>query len=142
VAVGVFVGITPTIPFHTVLAFILALFLRGSKPAAVIGAWVANPLTIPLFYAGSYKAGSFLFLRSVSERTDVRSIVILLQQPLPFLDKVSGVNEFFFNNVDVAWKILAGGVILGIIPAVLSYAITLKFCSTYLPTKEKKEIDI
>ena len=57
IAIGVFVGITPTIPLHTVLAIALAVALRGSKLAAALGVWVANPLTIPIFYYGSYQLG-------------------------------------------------------------------------------------
>ena len=59
-AVGVFVSITPTIPFHTVIAIALAFILRGSKPAAAIGVWFCNPVTLPLFYLASYKTGMFL----------------------------------------------------------------------------------
>ena len=33
-AIGVFVGFTPTIPFHTVLAVALAFLFKGSKAAA------------------------------------------------------------------------------------------------------------
>jgi uncharacterized protein (DUF2062 family) len=46
VAIGIFVGITPTIPFHTILALILAMILRGSKIAALLATvLVSNPLT-------------------------------------------------------------------------------------------------
>ena len=59
-AIGVFVAITPTIPFHTVLAVSLAALVRGSKLAAALGVWVSNPLTIPIFYYGSYRLGRFV----------------------------------------------------------------------------------
>jgi uncharacterized protein (DUF2062 family) len=44
-AIGVFVAITPTIPFHTILAIALAVFLKGGKPAAILGVWVSNSIT-------------------------------------------------------------------------------------------------
>ena len=51
VAVGTFVGITPTIPFHTVLALFLAFILRGSKIAALLtSVLISNPLTFLLQY--------------------------------------------------------------------------------------------
>ena len=59
-AIGVFVGITPTIPFQTALAVALAALCRGSKPAAVLGIWSGNPVTMPLLYAGSYKLGMLI----------------------------------------------------------------------------------
>ena len=58
-AIGVFVGITPTIPFHTIFALILAFIFRASKTASVAGVWIANPITIPIFYIASYKIGLF-----------------------------------------------------------------------------------
>ena len=48
-AIGVFVGVTPTIPFHTALALGLSFIFRGSKAAAAIGVWFSNPITIPFF---------------------------------------------------------------------------------------------
>ena len=51
VAVGIFIGITPTIPFHTILALIFAYVLRGSKIAALLATFlVSNPLTFFLQY--------------------------------------------------------------------------------------------
>ena len=57
IAIGVFIGVTPTIPFHTILAVALAGLLRASKLAAALGVWVANPLTIPVLYYTSYQLG-------------------------------------------------------------------------------------
>ncbi len=51
-AIGVFIGITPTIPFHTIAIFILSVFTRSSFIAGLIASWVVcNPLTyIPQYY--------------------------------------------------------------------------------------------
>ncbi|MCX5874811.1 MAG: DUF2062 domain-containing protein, partial [Deltaproteobacteria bacterium] len=46
VAIGLFVGITPTIPLHSALIIILAWPLRGNILAALIAATaISNPLT-------------------------------------------------------------------------------------------------
>jgi len=47
VAIGVFVSVTPSIPFHAFMAVSLAYLFRGNKLAASLGVWVSNPLTIP-----------------------------------------------------------------------------------------------
>jgi len=61
VAVGTFIGITPTIPFHTILSLILAFFLRGSKVAALISTIVvSNPITILPQYYLSWQIGNWL----------------------------------------------------------------------------------
>src|SRR3982751_3961326 len=51
VAIGLFSGIVPIIPFQTILAIFLSIFLRGNLAIAFLVSWVSNPLTIiPLTY--------------------------------------------------------------------------------------------
>ena len=61
VAIGLFVGITPTIPLHTALIIILAWPLRGNFLAALIAATaISNPLTwLPQYYF-SWRLGNWL----------------------------------------------------------------------------------
>ena len=108
-AIGVFVSITPTIPVHTVIALALAFVLRGSKPAAIIGVWFANPITIPLFYWGSYEVGMFL-----------------LGESIPFDVKYESIGKLMELGLDVTVALIAGGAILGILPGIAAYFITRK----------------
>ena len=59
-ALGVFIGMTPTIPFHTILAVAVALPFKASKITAVLGTWICNPVTIYMVYKYAYKTGAFL----------------------------------------------------------------------------------
>ncbi|MHB8092209.1 MAG: DUF2062 domain-containing protein [Syntrophales bacterium] len=60
-AIGVFVSITPTIPFHTALIVLIGITFRQNILAAYIVSWlVSNPLTIPLLYLSQYKLGRFI----------------------------------------------------------------------------------
>jgi uncharacterized protein (DUF2062 family) len=107
-AVGVFIGITPTMPFQTALALGLAALCRGSKPAAVLGIWSGNPLTTPLFYAGSYRLG-----------------LLLLGQPAAALSfQQQSFMEIVKSGADLCCAALAGGAILGILPALAVYYVT------------------
>ena len=108
-AIGVFVGVTPTIPLHTVLALLMAFIFRASKPAAMIGVWFSNPVTIPFFYIGSYKIGAFI-----------------LGHSMPFDMKYDSIIELTKVGLDVTLAMLLGGVILGIVPGIASYFITRK----------------
>ena len=108
-AVGVFISITPTMPFHTVIAVALAFIFRGSKAAAALGVWFCNPLTAPLFYWGSYKAGMFI-----------------LDHPAPFNVKFESILELLKQGADVTMAMITGGVILGIIPGIAAYFLTRK----------------
>ena len=106
-AIGVFVGVTPTFPFHTALAVLLAFVLRGSKPAAAIGVWFGNPVTMPFFYLASYRLGMFF-----------------LGRPSPFDEKYESILELLNLGMDVTVAMLVGGAIIGIPPAVAAYVIT------------------
>ena len=106
---GVFVAFTPTIPFHTVLSIALAFAFRGSKPAALIGSWLSNPLTIPALYYGSYKVG-----------------VILLGHDIPLsVHHYDDVKALITHGWDAALAAIAGGALLGILPALGGYFVTL-----------------
>jgi len=106
-AVGVFVAFTPTIPFHTILTIALAIVFQGSKPAALIGSWLNNPLTFPAFYYGSYKLGVFM-----------------LGHDIPMHIRYDSITELMTLGWGVAVAMIAGGVLLGILPAVGAYFLT------------------
>ncbi|MBN1827979.1 MAG: DUF2062 domain-containing protein [Deltaproteobacteria bacterium] len=60
-AVGVFIGATPTIPFHTAAIAALCVLFRQNFTAAVLGATiVSNPVTIPLLYLSQFYLGKSL----------------------------------------------------------------------------------
>jgi|SRR3989339_155136 len=60
-AIGVFVGVTPTIPFHTALIVLIGITFRQNIAAAYLASWVvSNPLTVPILYLSQYKLGRFL----------------------------------------------------------------------------------
>jgi uncharacterized protein len=60
-AIGIFVGVTPTIPFHTAIVALLGLLFRKNITAAYLGSWIiSNPVTIPLLYLSQYELGTRL----------------------------------------------------------------------------------
>jgi uncharacterized protein (DUF2062 family) len=108
-ALGVFIGITPTVPFHTVAILFLAPFLRVSPITGLLGMQVCNPLTIPPLYLAAYKVGQFLLHRG---------------KPLVFPDSY-GFGEW----LKVLWQgglaLQVGGILLAIPPAIalLTFAV-------------------
>ncbi|MDJ0781770.1 MAG: DUF2062 domain-containing protein [Desulfosarcinaceae bacterium] len=126
--IGVFVAVTPTIPFHTIIAVALAFILRGSKPAAIIGVWFSNPVTIPLLYYGSYKVGALLMPVDLPAEIPYESITAMLDL-----------------GADVTLAMMLGGCVLGILPALIAYSLTWRLvcrlrkdgvCETGLPTSK------
>jgi uncharacterized protein (DUF2062 family) len=64
-AAGIFAAFSPLFGFHYLIAAGLALLLDGSILASAAVTTLANPLTLPLFWAASYETGAF-FLGSHS----------------------------------------------------------------------------
>ena len=120
-AIGVFVGVTPTIPLHTVIAIALAFILRGSKPAAAIGVWFANPITIPFFYIGSFKLGT-----------------LILNRPIPFDVKFESITALMTLGLDATVAMIVGGSILGILPAIAAYILTYRLMAMLRDKARKK----
>ncbi len=121
-AIGVFVSVTPTIPFHTIIAIALAFVLRGSKPAAAVGVWFSNPVTIPVFYIASCKTGMFILGKSIPQDINYESI-----------------RELMALGLDITVAAIAGGAILGIVPGIAAYFITRKI---FTKIRLRKKYDI
>lgn len=57
VAAGIFAACTPLLGLHIIIALIIAFFIGGNLIAAALATTFANPLTIPVLWASSYKLG-------------------------------------------------------------------------------------
>jgi uncharacterized protein (DUF2062 family) len=114
-AVGIFVSITPIIPFQTIVAIALAYLVRGSKSAAVLGTWLSNPLTIPVVYFANYKLGCTLLGYQSS------------------LDRIAfnSFSDLMALGLEVTWAMIVGGVAIGAILGVVFYFITLRAVVTF-----------
>ena len=108
VAVGVFVGVaTPPFPFlHTFGAFAIAWLLRCSRTAAIVGIWVSNPITIPLFLPLQMSIGR----RVIGLPRTKMSIEALMT----FLRDIPA-----HRDVLLAWCI--GALITGVVATVIAY---------------------
>ena len=126
-AIGVFVAVTPTIPFHTVLAIALAILLNASKPAAILGAWVSNPFTVVLFYVACYKTGHLFFENSSQAVILIQQLLVHLESDSPFLQKIEYLKEFAQTQFDTFLIMNVGGIVLGLPAGVFTYVMTRRF---------------
>jgi uncharacterized protein (DUF2062 family) len=120
ISIGVFIGITPTIPFHTLLAVVLARAFKASQIAAALGVWISNPLTIPPLYWGSFKAGYWLLGRT----------------PPLHLPPGFGLTDLLRSGAEIAALTFLGGFVLALVPAIASYFISL----TIFKTLSRREV--
>jgi uncharacterized protein len=108
-ALGVFIGLTPTLGFQMIIAIFLAILLRENKLAAALGVWITNPLTAPFIYALEYETGRLLL----------------------GLSRARFPAELSFSALQaMGWHVLlplcVGSLIYGVILTPLIYAVTLR----------------
>ena len=124
VAIGTFIGVTPTIPFHTVLTLALALLLRGSKVAALLATFiVSNPLTfLPQYYL-SWQIGNWL-LPGKHSWEDVSGLINLIGSGAKTSEILAAFNHVSTNSLTV---LIVGGIVLAIPFTVIFYCLSYNF---------------
>jgi uncharacterized protein (DUF2062 family) len=137
VAVGIFVGITPTIPFHTILALIFAYILRGSKIAALLATvLVSNPLTFFLQYYLSFRIGNWLTPGNISWEK-MTELMDALSNGANFSESLSALGHM---GLEALLLLLTGGMILAIPFTIASYVLSFLFFRSMQQKRREKHI--
>ncbi|MDL2260173.1 DUF2062 domain-containing protein, partial [Deltaproteobacteria bacterium OttesenSCG-928-K17] len=119
-AIGVFVGCLPIVPFQFVTALALSFLLRGSKVAALIGTLISNPLNFVPFYMTVFWIGRAITGLEVSPPSP--SIL----NPENF--DLSGLLD---GSRDLLLVMLSGGFVLAAPSSIVSYFLGLKAVTGY-----------
>ncbi|PLX84790.1 MAG: DUF2062 domain-containing protein [Desulfuromonas sp.] len=108
-ALGLFIGMTPTFGFQMLIALALAVLLRENKIAAMVGVWITNPLTAPFIYGLEYEIGR-----------------VLLRLPRPEVP----VQYNYESLSQLGWQVVVplglGSLIFGVVALTVGYALTLR----------------
>jgi len=138
IAIGIFIGITPTIPLHTMLVLILALFCRASKLAALLASCVvSNPLTFFLQYYLAWRIGTWL--------TPYRLSWERIHEIMAIISGHSGFHQTLMELSKLGWQavvvMLAGGSVLATPFAVAGYFLSLYFYQSLRRKKQKQRAE-
>jgi len=123
VAVGLLIGISPTIPLHTVAIIGVTLLMRVSTVSALIAATVVcNPLTmVPLYYL-CWLFGDFILPgRLTWER--IKEVLNLITSG-GFMDSMHTLSSL---SLDAILVMMTGGFVIGIPAAIAGYYYSLRF---------------
>ncbi|WP_343800298.1 type IV secretion system effector BspA [Paenochrobactrum glaciei] len=112
-AIGVFAAFTPFFGFHFIIAVILAYLLAGNIGAAALGTAVANPLTLPFIWGGTYELGRFVISGGKADGAGSLNLVRALE-----------TMRFTEIWTPLIKPMLLGSTILGALFAVLVYGVT------------------
>lgn len=84
-AVGVFFSFTPLVSLHMLLALLVAVLFRFSKGAAMAGAWVNNPYTMPFVFYGCFRLGEWILgIRIPPPNFEEMTVSTLLHAAVPY----------------------------------------------------------
>lgn len=122
IALGVFSGLLPVVPFQTALALFLALVFGGSKITAALGTWISNPFNWYFLYYLDYRIGAAILGLSESSRgfSSVMGAIQRGEEGIGLVRTVLGAG----GSIIAAF--LLGGLILGLLIAPISYPVFLK----------------
>jgi len=137
IAIGTFIGITPTIPFHTILALFFAVSLRGSKIAALLATFlVSNPLTFFLQYYLSFRIGNLLLSRHISWEK-MSELMAAISNGGNFSESLTALGHMGMTTIFV---LLLGGFILAIPFTVATYVLSFLFFRSLQQKRRERHI--
>lgn len=116
-AAGVFSAITPFLGTHMIMAALIAWAIGGSIVAALLGTFVGNPLTYPVFWYSTYEVGNLMLGGTVAKQR---------------IDLSDGI---FQSSLEQLWPILKpmslGSIPVGLALAALSYVLVKPMVEAY-----------
>ncbi|WP_370513020.1 DUF2062 domain-containing protein [Oceaniovalibus sp. ACAM 378] len=145
IAAGVFTSFTPLFGFHFLTAVTLAWLLRGNMLAALLATFVGNPLTFPIIATVSVELGSRMLgnpggvpLHVVLSSFSYASLELWGNLKAIFTPELThwGRMEYFFDHIFLPY--LVGGIIPGIVCALLSYFASRPLLAAYQKARIKR----
>jgi len=137
VALGTFIGLTPTIPLHTALIVPTTLASRSSTLAGLLAAGVvSNPLTFAPQYYLAWRIGDWLLPNRLSWE-QIRDLLRQLTSGQGFGESLELLGRI---GLDAAAVMLLGGALLALPFAAASYPLTLRFFLMIRQKRREKHI--
>ena len=128
-ALGLFIGMTPVMGLHLIIAVPLAALLKWNKISAGIGVWITNPLTAPFIYGMTYLTGARIMgLKKAHYVVDPEQSITIISKII-----TKAPNVFF--------SLIIGGIILGIPVAIIGYYFSYYAVLEYQTDIKKKFVE-
>ena len=136
-AIGVFIGLTPTIPFHTIMILAITVLTRTSVIAALItSVLVCNPLTYIAIYYFSLLLGNIVTPFSLNwEKIKTVLDVVLSDGSLE-----ARIQPLLSLGYEATILMMTGGIVLALPFAVLTYYSCLFLVVSYRRKRRQKQI--
>lgn len=119
-ALGIFIGMTPTMGIQIPLALMIAMLAKRHKIAALSGIFITNPLTVIPIYTLNFKVGK-----------------ILLSTPNLAMPNFRSITEIFALGRDLVVTLCVGSILVGIISGIFAYFFVRIFYKIYRSPRKK-----
>ena len=119
-ALGIFIGMTPTMGIQMPIAFFFAMLLKENKIAAVLGVWISNPATFIPLYTFNFQVGKYLLGTSDLKMPDFSSL-----------------REVMALGHDFLLPLVVGSLVAGVVVSTISYPIFLNLFRAIKAEREK-----
>lgn len=125
IALGIFIGFSPTLGLQMAIAVFFAALLKWNKIAAAIGVWVSNPATAPFLYSFTYLAGARL---------------LGIKNEFPFSPGLNWdlVIRLLGKTPEIFVALTIGGIVLGLPVAVIGYYLSFYAVQRYREKVKEK----
>ncbi len=136
-AIGIFLGITPIIPLHTILVLLVTFITRTSTIAAMLATiMVCNPLTYVAQYYFSIVIGNAITPYNLNWERMKAVLDVLLSKP-GFSESMQSLGSL---GIEAAIILIIGGTVLALPFTIASYFFSLRFFETVREKRRNKHI--
>ena len=124
-ALGLFVGMSPTMGLQIAIAVFFAALFKWNKFSAAIGVWITNPVTAPFIYGMTYVTGARLL--GIKKTYSLNSEINL-----------DTINKILQKTPGIFWALIIGGVIIGLPLAIAGYYFSYAVVTRYQEDVKRK----
>ncbi|MHC4872116.1 MAG: DUF2062 domain-containing protein [Planctomycetota bacterium] len=128
-AIGIFVGMTPTVGLQMLIGVIIATVVGANRVAAALPAWITNPFTIVPIYSFNYWLGTFFVKGPGLEEFKIK------------ISQLSGWRSVYDLGVDILVPLTIGCCLVGIALAIPAYPLAYRMVSIFRRRLQRRKIE-
>jgi uncharacterized protein (DUF2062 family) len=128
-ALGIFIGLTPTFGFQMIPAAFFAALFRVNILAAVVAVWITNPFTAAFIYYTEYMLGTVIL--PFGPGSDTASGIARLAEKVSAISMVdmwntvgAAIGAFLSLGSDVITRLIIGSLVAATAGAGITYPVT------------------
>lgn len=139
VAVGLLIGLTPTVGAQMLLVLVVSLVIRCNRPVGCAMVWLTNPLTMVPIYFFNYMIGTWV-LRIKPVNIDVfgRKVLAAFHHVYWHERLIAMVRAMGRLALEVAGPLWLGSVMVGLAAAVPCYFVVRKAVIAYRRVHQRR----